>query len=285
MLFEIRFKIDDGDDVKIELIRRLLLQRSITEENIVQSISKDKRFLAVYLPSKLLAQKLKNDFLKLKIKNIKISINRLLTQNWRDAWKKSFKPFRLSNTFDIVPASYKNKYRKISRIPIYIDTSLAFGTGLHETTKFMAQLIEGQKGKFASFIDIGTGTGILAIIAQKCGAAFIKAVDIDKESVKIAQENFRRNRVKEQTIKVQDIGKIVSREKYDFVAANLVTQDLILFKEKIVSFVGDKKYLAVSGISLENISKFKKAFKSFPLRLIKIIKGKEWAALLYQKVY
>jgi ribosomal protein L11 methyltransferase len=284
MLFEICFKIQVPHLVKIELVKQLLLSLGVLKDEIVELNTKKESRLSVYFKSKVRAKKLKKDFVRLKAKGVSVIIKPLITQNWRDAWKKSFKPFALTRTFDIVPAEHRNKYRKSIRTPIYIDTSLAFGTGMHETTRFMAQLIEQQKDTFSSFFDIGTGTGVLAIIAKKCGASFIKAVDIDKEAVKIAQENFKRNSVKAQEIKVQDIGKMAAHEKYDFVAANLVTQDLISLKKKIVSFVRPQKYLAISGISLENVGKIKQEFKGLALRCIRIIKGKEWAAVLYQKV-
>ncbi|HNV24102.1 MAG TPA: 50S ribosomal protein L11 methyltransferase [Candidatus Omnitrophota bacterium] len=285
MLFEVCLKIQDATDIKKEIVKHVLVKHGVSLKDIVELDEIDgKSSLRVYLSSPRASEKFKKALSQFPIKGVTLIIHRLLTRDWRDVWKKSFKPFALTARFDVVPIAHKKNYKSSTRMPIFIDTSLAFGTGLHETTQFMARLIERQEGKFSSFLDIGTGTGILAIVAKKCKACYVKAVDIDKQAVKIAQENFRRNAVTIESLKREDIGKSRMVKKYDFVAANLVTQDLIAFKKRLVSLIRSQKYLAVSGISLENISKFKKAFRVLPLRLLKIIKGKEWAALLYQRI-
>ncbi len=74
-----------------------------------------------------------------------------------------------------------------------MDTLLSFGTGLHETTRFMAQFIEDKKGKFKSFLDIGTGTGILALVALKYGAQDVIGIDIGPLSVQAALDNMKAN--------------------------------------------------------------------------------------------
>jgi len=164
-----------------------------------------------------------------------------------------------------------------------MDTLLSFGTGLHETTQFMAQFIEDQNGKFKSFLDIGTGTGILALVALKYGAGDVLGIDIGPLSVQAARDNMKVNQL---NFKVQkaDIKKYCSKKMYDFVAANLITEDLIEHSRKIVSFVKKDGLLAVSGISLENLDRLRKAFSSLPLKCLKISKGKQWSGLLFQKM-
>ena len=94
---------------------------------------------------------------------------------------------------------------------------------------------------------------------------------------------MKRNGCLPASLKVADIHHYPSRKRYDLVAANLVTHNLIKAGRKLVSLVRPGKYLAVSGISLENISVLKKAFRKYPLRPLQIVKGKEWAAVLYKK--
>lgn len=284
MLFEVCLKIQDATDIKKEIVKHVLVKHGVSLKDIVELDEIDgKSSLRVYLSSPRASEKFKKALSQFPIKGVTLIIHRLLTRDWRDVWKKSFNPFALTARFDVVPISHKKNYKLSTRMPIFIDTSLAFGTGLHETTQFMARLIERQEGKFSSFLDIGTGTGILAIVAKKCKACYVKAVDIDKQAVKIAQENFRRNAITIESLKREDIGKSRMVKKYDFVAANLVTQDLIALKEKIVAFVNPQKYLALSGVSLENIKTIARTFKDLPLREIKRITGEKWAAFLYQK--
>jgi ribosomal protein L11 methyltransferase len=163
-----------------------------------------------------------------------------------------------------------------------MDTLLSFGTGLHETTRFMAQFIEDRRGNFKSFLDIGTGTGILALVALKYGAQKVQGIDIGALSVQAARDNMKANQLIFKVLRA-DIKKYPSKEKYDFVAANLITEDLIEHAGKIISFVREDGLLAVSGISLDNLSKLRKVFSSLPLKCIKICKGKKWSGLLYQK--
>ena len=107
-------------------------------------------------------------------------------------------------------------------------------------------------------------------------------IDIGLLSVQAAYDNMKANQL---TFKVllADIKKYRSQKTYDFVAANLITDDLIENAARIISFVKKDGLLAVSGISLDNYSKFRRAFSSLPLRVIKISKGKQWSGLLYQK--
>jgi ribosomal protein L11 methyltransferase len=163
-----------------------------------------------------------------------------------------------------------------------IDTLLSFGTGLHETTQIVSQFIEDYQGRFESFLDIGTGTGVLALVALKRGAKSVVAFDIGDLSVEAAKHNFRVNGARG-IIQKQDIRKYKDKKTYDFVAANLVTQDLIENMYNITKLVTPGGWLAVSGISLDNLPKLQKAFKDLPLKRLQLKKGQKWSGLLYQK--
>ena len=184
---------------------------------------------------------------------------------------------------DVVPVWYQDKYKPRSGCDhILMDTLLSFGTGLHETTRFMAQFIEDKRGTFNSFLDIGSGTGILALVAIKYGATDVVGIDIGSLSVQAARDNMKVNQLFFKITKA-DIKKYPIKKKYDFVAANLITGDLIENAQRIVSFVKEGGLLAVSGISLENLNRLRKAFSSLPLQCLKISKGAQWSGLLYQK--
>ncbi|MDE2028105.1 MAG: 50S ribosomal protein L11 methyltransferase, partial [Candidatus Omnitrophica bacterium] len=183
---------------------------------------------------------------------------------------------------DVVPVWYRDKYKpRRGRDVILMDTLLSFGTGLHETTQLLAQFIEDSQGSFKSFFDIGTGTGILALVALKNGAQEAVGIDIGALSVAAARDNMKANNLFFQ-VRQADIGKYRPKKVYDFVAANLVTEDLIKHGPKIVGFVKKGGLLGVSGISLDNLARLRKAFASLPLKCLKVSKGKQWAALLYQ---
>ena len=147
----------------------------------------------------------------------------------------------------------------------------------------MAELIERYKGRVRTFLDVGTGTGLLSIIAAKCGAECLDVLDIDQLSTDMAKKNSERNNVKFDMIHCGDFDKFPGRKHYDFVAANLITHELTRLQKKIVSRVRPGGWLAVSGVSLEHLEMLKKSFRVLPLRCIKIVKGKKWAALLFRR--
>jgi len=147
----------------------------------------------------------------------------------------------------------------------------------------MSQLIERFRGRLGDFLDVGTGTGILSIIALKCNANKVLGIDIEGDALKTAKENFVNNKCADYQLKKIDLAAMKISKKYDFVAANLISHDLIKYSSRIISLVKPGKFFAVSGISLDNFSLVKDSFKRFSVRCLKILKGKEWAALLYQK--
>ena len=113
---------------------------------------------------------------------------------------------------------------------------------------------------------------ILKDVLTSCGIA-------RQELVEVAGANLKRNGCRGSGLAVADIHHYPSRRRYDLVAANLVTRNLVKSGRKLVSLVRPDKYLAVSGISLENVSLLKESFRNYPLRSLKIIEGREWAAV------
>jgi len=280
--FKISLTINSTDVGRVEILKEVLVQLGANLTEIIELDKLSSTILEVYSPAEGKVKRLQEGLENMDLKGVKTSIMSLQKKDWQDTWKKDFKPFVLTQRFEVVPVWLKETYVS-RREAVYVDTSLAFGTGLHETTRFMSGLIERCSGQFHSFFDIGTGTGILAIIALKCGAQEVKAVDISEDSVKVARLNFEENGCKVKDLKVANIQSFRERRQYDFVAANLVTHDLIQFGAKILGYVKPGKYLAVSGISIENFKMFKENFKKYPLRCMKIERGEKWVACLYRR--
>jgi ribosomal protein L11 methyltransferase len=243
------------------------------------------------------------------LKNITLSFKNLKDKDWLTRWKDNFNPFNITENIRVVP--FKFKGRAISRpgkTNIFIDTDTIFGTGMHPTTRFMVEFIQKEEGRFKDFFDIGTGTGILAIIAHKFGAKKIWGIDIDKKAIPVAQENILANQgrfdysssprhigaskkfrskyadecYEELHLKAIDFKRFKVSDKFDFVAANLLTDDLIKMRDKIVSTVRPGKYLAVSGISVANWERFSRHFNQKPLSCLKVLRGEGWCAGLYK---
>ncbi len=281
-IYEVSLRVNFSENV--ELYKEQLIHLGISEEEIVQLDHFPYTYLSVYSSNPQTVRSLKKKLKTLKSTKVKIQFRSLKKEDWQTKWKDDFRPFQLTRRFDVVPILYKNKFKSKKREPIYIDTSVAFGTGLHETTRFMAQLIEYCQDKFQTFLDVGTGTGILAIIAVKCGAFSVKAIDIDADAIKIARSNMHINGLDSKHFVAADVNSVNKKEQYDFVAANLITQDLIRLASKLISFVKPHGYLAVSGISIRNYDFFRKKFPQATLRCIKVQRGKEWVAILFKRL-
>ena len=200
----------------LELLNNVLMVSGIDERKIIENEEEGVRWVATYFKSPARARNFVKRLEKLSLKNVNISLRKLYKTQWEGKWKLDFRPFALTRRIDIVPVWRKKDYRLSRRQPVYIDAIIAFGTGLHETTRFMAQLIEGNRGKFQSFLDIGTGTGILSLVALKNGAKHITAIDIDRHSVLVARSNMNVNRARFDALKAIDLLRFSSKRRFEF---------------------------------------------------------------------
>jgi ribosomal protein L11 methyltransferase len=153
---------------------------------------------------------------------------------------------------------------------VVLDPGLSFGTGQHPTTFYcLDKLVEGFHPG-ASFLDIGCGSGILAISAAKLGYSPVQAFDFDPVAVRIAQGNLRRNRVAQKVrCRRQDLTKapLLSRQKFDVICANLVAELLISQSRRIINRLKENGRLIVAGILTTQFDEVHQAFRKRGLRL------------------
>lgn len=143
-------------------------------------------------------------------------------QNWNAVWESDFEPVVVGDQVT-VRATY-HKGLPCTRINVVIDPQMSFGSGHHQTTSMMIEqlLAEGRQLRGKALLDMGCGTGILAIVAAKLGAAVpVHAVDIDPVCVRSAKANARRNRVPHKIITVCGDASVLIRGQYDYVLANI----------------------------------------------------------------
>jgi ribosomal protein L11 methyltransferase len=152
-----------------------------------------------------------------------MAVREVVDQDWLGEWKKSWQPVAVGERFIVAPPWSEN-LDKQNRIVIRIEPGMAFGTGTHETTRLCLRAIEKYfAGK--SFLDVGTGTGILAIAAAKLFPdARVEACDTDADAIAIARENAQLNRVEKIDFRIGTIEETTASA--DFVCANL-TADVI----------------------------------------------------------
>jgi len=166
-------------------------------------------------------------------------------QDWNETWKKDFKPIDVGEQFTILPPWEK---KKKDRINLFIDPAMAFGTGHHETTRSCLVLMEKYAGKcgMKKFLDLGTGTGILAIAAAKLGYHQIVGVDTDPHAVDAAVKNIRINDVS--NVKIMEGSLSDLKETYDVISANLISGVLVQIASELAGFVNPGGIAILSGI-------------------------------------
>ncbi len=229
----------------------------------------------------------------LKIGPGKMAIAKVRREDWAESWKRHFKPIEVSGALLIKPSWSRRKPRKNQAV-VVLDPGLSFGTGQHPTTSFcLHQIVRSAGGPPAgspmgnarasrprpAFLDIGTGSGILAIAAAKLGCQPVHAFDFDGNAVEIARVNAKRNRVAGKIhLWRGDVAKLLLRpaRKYDLICANLISELLIAERRRIAAQLNDGGTLALAGILKSEFGKVRSAFEALGLKLISSRTGMEW---------
>ncbi|AHZ83646.1 Ribosomal protein L11 methyltransferase [Bdellovibrio bacteriovorus] len=216
---------------------------------------------------------------------IKWHIHEEETKDWLEEWKKGFKPFKLVGDFWVVP-SWLTPPEECKH-PIYIDPGMAFGTGTHATTQMMAffihKLSEKYKGDLANWamLDVGTGTAILAMLAQMSGMGLVAGIEIDPEARRVARENVKLNKLPQIEIPETQIEDI--RDQYDVVVANIIDGVLINIKKDLLRVLKPGGHMLLTGILEERDNHFfEKFMENSGLTVVRRIEKDEWVGYWVQ---
>lgn len=237
---------------------------------------------AVYTPYAKIAEKIHNLYRKNRVHGMRLKTRLLEKEDWFDKWQLDYRMFPLGKKLMLVPAWQSKEFKDKKRIPIYLDPKGVFGSGQHPATQIMASWLEYTAGKFKSVLDLGTGTGILAVGAARLGAEKILAADHDPASVRSAKFNFKLNGLKNAEAVRADVLKMKKSGTYDLVCANLFTNLLLKIKPLLFSSVKPGGYLALCGVHVQNYPKFKKMFHHPKFRCVKIIQKRGWSGMLFK---
>src|SRR6476646_1207352 len=181
------------------------------------------------------------------LKKFDYSVNTVQEQNWNADWEQSFQPITIDD-FCAVRAHFHPPVQSVKH-EIIITPKMSFGTGHHATTYLMLQHMEHLDFTNKKVLDFGTGTGILAILAEKLGAADVLAIDNDAWSFENVQENIQLNHCSNIQAKLTD--QIPVGEKYDIILANITKNVLLDYMGVLKSVLVAKDFLLLSGF-LEN---------------------------------
>jgi ribosomal protein L11 methyltransferase len=212
----------------------------------------------------------------------RVRTGKIRRENWAESWKRHFKPLEVGHTLLVKP-SWSKRRAKRGQSVVILNPGLSFGTGQHATTWFCLWELTRlrQTGQRQSLLDIGTGSGILAIAAAKLGYQPVEAFDFDPESVRVARANARRNRVsKKLHIFQQDLTRLPLRtkNKFDVICANLISTLLIAEHQRIISRLKPGGVLLLAGILSREFGEVRRVFESDGLAFVTSRRQREWTS-------
>jgi ribosomal protein L11 methyltransferase len=209
----------------------------------------------------------------------KPTVTKLPPQDWAESWKRHFHPIEIGSRLLIKPGWIKRRPRK-GQATIILDPGLSFGTGQHPTTAFcLRELVTRRKpGTKQAFLDIGTGSGILAIAAARLGYAPVDAFDFDPVAVDIAANNAKRNRVLHKiNLFEHDVTRLPrTGARYSVICANLISNLLLSARERILARLAPDGVLIVAGILKTEFHFVQGAYQQAGLRLVASHARNEW---------
>lgn len=202
-------------------------------------------------------------------------------EDYQNSWKKYFYTQKISNRFVVKP-TWRDYEPLEDELVIEIDPGRAFGTGTHPTTSLCIKLMEENISDQDRVIDVGTGSGILMVAAEKLGAKEIIGTDIDPMAIEVAKENLELNKVSLEKAKAYagDLISVVKEDKFDVVVANILADVLLILLKDISKVVRKDGLVIFSGIIEDKLEEMKKAIESQGLEILEVKEDKEWRAIL-----
>ncbi|MCX6127693.1 MAG: 50S ribosomal protein L11 methyltransferase [Proteobacteria bacterium] len=213
---------------------------------------------------------------------VNCEMSTMLTETWMEGWKESFKPIRTSQFYIYPPWLADDLPQDL--LPICIEPGMAFGTGQHATTILCVQALEELDRRGVSkqnLLDVGTGTGILAIAADKLGFQSISATDIDPDSIMAAAENSRVNGV---TLHLEQGSFPHKASSFNVVLANIIFYVLRRIIADLAAQTDSGGYLVLSGLLAEEAREMESLAEQCKLKLVHEAVQSDWACQIYQKV-
>ena len=222
----------------------------------------------------------------------KVTLRSIEEDNWSEQWRSAFPPQKIGERLVIAP-TWDDIAPEPSEVLIRLDPGMAFGTGQHATTQLALELLEATITDSDVVIDIGTGSGILAIAAAKLGAKRVDAVDLDATTIPIAQSNIQLNEVAS-IIRLHhgDGLKVLEWQRYPLIVANILTKVLLPMIPECPKYLEPGGRLILSGILIQEGSQVETQLQAYGFRVLEtrqlkenqelIQGGENWVGILAQ---
>ena len=263
------FFVEETEDGKL-----LVNGEEVTEEQVLAMVNQELEGL--------------RDFLD--IGEGSIAVDETEDIDWINNWKQYFKQFYVDDIL-IIPSWETVKEEDKDRMIIHIDPGTAFGTGMHETTQLCIRQLKKYVTKDTVLLDVGTGSGILSIVALKLGAAHAVGTDLDPCAVPAVEENKEANQIPDKDFEMMigniiddnEIQDAVGYEKYDIVTANILADVLVPLTPVIVHQMKKGGIYITSGILDVKESVVTEAVKQAGLEVLEVTRQGEWVSVTARK--
>ena len=274
-------QIEDYSDIDLKTCYGDLIDESILNaDKTIASVS-------VYLPAERSVPEcisfLRERFEASDLTDAKIETVGVNEEDWANSWKAYYKPIKIGERLVIVPAWEKYTPAE-GELIVRMDPGMAFGTGTHETTRLVIKLLENYTKEGCRMLDVGTGSGILAICASKLGAGECRAYDIDPMAVRVANENIKDSGLTNITCEVSDLLRQVDKSKpYDLICANIVADIIIRMTPDVGELMHKDTVLLASGIIMERSDDVVACFEEHGFRIVERLEENGWCGLAVMK--
>lgn len=245
-----------------------LMNQKHCETNIKTYVPCDETGFEIFKKIEAAADELRKTDASSKFGRLRVETSLRDDSEWKDKWKEYFKPFCVGQKLYICPAWIEADV-PADRSEVKLETGQLFGTGLHATTRLCLDSLEKYINESSRVLDLGTGSGILAVAAAKLGAPSVRAIDIDDGVYKTLENNLKLNNIAAETFEIV-AGDVLSNkkimvgrnEKYDVIVANIVADVIIALSKITGEFLADDGIFMVSGIIDERAKEVENALIS-----------------------
>lgn len=206
-----------------------------------------------------------------------IETNAVQQEDWENAWKQYYHTIEVGKQLAVVPSweEYSGP-----RTILKLDPGMAFGTGTHETTLLCLEALDERITGSERILDIGTGSGILAIAALLLGAAEVTGIDIDPMCVRISKENAALNNVEERFVVIEGDLAATAGGKFDIITANIVADAIMRLAPEVTSLLAEGGLFISSGIINEREDEVARAIADAGLYISSIRRNNGWTAII-----
>jgi ribosomal protein L11 methyltransferase len=268
-------------DPDSELNREILIAK--LGEIGFDSFTENDQSIEAFIPSKLFAIEMipQSSFSDYPFFTYHFELETIPNQNWNEVWEKNyFKPLQIGEEC-LIRAPFHTDFPKV-RYEIIIDPKMAFGTGNHETTALIISEILSLNLVDKRILDMGCGTGVLAILASMKGAKEIVAIDIDENACNNTIENMHYNGIKNIEVRLGGADKLKA-EQFDFIFANIQRNILLHDLTEYVKVMSGKATIIMSGFYLEDLSLIKERAEKSGLVLQSYKEKNNWTAATFKQ--